>query len=626
MALQTTDLDTFLKISPNPETCLKKYTGSVLKIDVEIDDEALSFLQDGEIELRLQTDLKETTKISSSVTEEIRLDQPGFYSFSLEYRTPGEEWKEATQPTDVHVHPKYMKESVVYNAFIRFFGQDGEVENGVEFGDVGTFDDLKNRLDYLKELGCDVLYLNPIHRTGNLFKKYNPHDQVPEQLQPGSPYSIRDFKSIDPELGIDVDHEESPTKSLSDPMQEFKILIEEAHKRDIKVYMDLVFNHTSHDSILQKMHPEWYLYKEDITSVEDRYIQPEEVKKGKPWGDPAHTFAPLDHGHWWSDAAQLNWEYMLPEAENEPPENPSLDEMWEYFKTIPKYWMNELNIDGFRCDVAYRIPPTFWKECIEEAQAFAKKKADEKDDFDEDIVFIAEARTNKLNELLEAGFASVYSDYEHKLYNPLTLKGYLDYLYNKSGNHFPENTTFFLFPECHDFKRNTEKIVGRHDDDTLAERANKSRWLITATIPGMPMLFNGFEKLEWEPINLFSYSQIDWEKDEELTDYVKKINTIQHENQALSTGDYHYIELERGLDEKTQIFSYARTGEETFLIFVNMDIRHEAMAVAHLPDSLITLHEPYILEDLITGERYEREGNHLFIRLDPGQGQIFKVE
>ncbi|MEM4637617.1 MAG: alpha-amylase family glycosyl hydrolase [Candidatus Woesearchaeota archaeon] len=565
---------------------------------------------------------------------ELDCKKTGFYSATFRWRHDKHEyWNWLFSPdekdfTQIHVDPEYIDESIVYNAFIRFFGYKDVEKNGrINIKHTGSFDDLKYRLDELKKMGIKILYLNPIHPIGELYRNYNPHDLFPPYMQPGCPYSIRDYKAIDPELAIDKDHSQGPYASLSEPMKEFKEMVKEAHKRGIKVYMDLVFNHTSHDFVLQRLHPEWFLYKEDIKSLDAPYLYPEDAKKGKPWGDARFTMCPFDHGFWWEDAAQLNWNYKIPEAINKPPKNPTIKEMYTYFKSIPKYWIKHIGIDGFRCDVAYRIPLDFWRECIHEAREFAKKEHPKNGSITGDVVFIAESYIDDIKELFEAGFTAVYGDFSNKLYTVETLKGYLDYMYNISGKFFPENARFFIFPECHDFVRNTKKLLGQlSKDEILSERANKSRWTITATLPGIPMIFNGFEKLEWQQINLFSYSSIDWESDKDLKKYITKVNNIRNKYKALQKGKYIYVKTNQGINQYSQLFSFMRIyDKQKMLVCVNMDLYNRATVKIYLDESGIDFTKKYTLKDLLTNKKYLREGKEVLIVLEPGESHIFEI-
>ena len=558
----------------------------------------------------------------------IDLNETGFFYWNLRYRLKGKEvwhWVKNSEGKKlegkVQVDPSWIMETIVYNVFVRFFkGKTNSQGEEIKPGEGGTFDDVKLHLDTLKKLGITTLYFNPIHLIGEINRKFNLFDQLPTYLQPGSPYSIKDYKSIDPELTYDRD---THKHFLSDPQQEFKDLVQAAHERGMFVIMDLVFNHTAHDFVLQRIKPEWFLYKENITSLEDPYLYPQDLKKGKPWGDPKHTLSPYDHGIWWEDTAQLNWEYMIPPAINKPPRNTSLDEMWAYFISIPKYWIKHFGVDGFRCDIAYRIPPAFWKACIAEARQFAQEN---KSNLQADVIFIAEAYTNNLKELQEAGFTAVYSDFSNKLRTASELKGYLDYLFNLSGDFFPPGSKWFLFPESHDFERTPQKVLENPElKPKEASLVNQSRWVLSATLPGIPLIFNGFEKVEWQPVNLFSYGAVNWGRDNDLHNYISRVNSIRHNQPALIKGDYHYLETNQGLNQETQVFCFLRTYlEEKIIVCTNMDVYQKSgPIIVYLPEYF---NQSYQLTDLLNHRKYKRQGRELVIILEPGQSHIFKVE
>ncbi|MFT4309699.1 MAG: alpha-amylase family glycosyl hydrolase [Candidatus Woesearchaeota archaeon] len=624
----------FSGMHPYPGKTIKRVTHDTIVYCLRLNDDTIS---KEDIIIELWTDIQgrhhgyEMVEKSKGYYEIVlHCKNPGFYNSRFRYRMKEHNYWTwiSNEDSTITVDHEYIRKSIVYNMFIRFYGHKKMSDMGrVEFGRAGTFDDAKHRLDDIKRLGADILYLNPVHPIGELYRNYNPHDLLPSYLQPGCPYSIKDYKTIDPEIGIDKDHSQSPYKSLSDPMIEFKEFVQEAHKRGLKVFMDLVFNHTAHDFHLQRLHPEWFLYKNDIKSLEQPYLYPEDVKRGLPWGDAKHTFCPYDHGFFWEDAAQINWEYMLPKASNEPPPNPTINEMKHYFKSIPKYWIKHLGIDGFRCDVAYRIPPDFWRECISEAKKYARDNYPATGALYPDCIFIAESYVDNIPVLLESGFAAAYGDYSNKLYNVESLKGYSDYMYNLTGNYFPEGSLFFTFPECHDFHRNTKKMLGDDTDYLLAERANKSRWVLTCMMPGIPMLFNGFEKLEWQQVNLFSYSSIDWESDKDLTEYIMKVNRIRNDHISLQKGRYKYIGNSHGINSNAKIYSFMRMyDDERFIIIVNMDINNPTEAIVYLNDvSEIDTNRQYLLLDLLSSESYERRGDDIFVRLGPGESHIFKI-
>jgi 1,4-alpha-glucan branching enzyme len=230
-----------------------------------------------------------------------------------------------------------------------------------------------------------------------------------------------------------------------------------------------------------------------------------------------------------------------------------------------------------------------------------------------------------LKELQEAGFTAVYGDYSHKLHQADELKGYLDYIYNISGDEFPEGSRWFHFPDSHDFDRSPRKVLGdAAGDEGLALLANQSRWLLTAMLPGIPLVFNGFEKIEWQPINIWSYGAINWEKQADLREYIEKINSIRQRLKPIQKGDYQFLETNQGLHSKTQLFSFMRTYDNNMVVVVvNMDVKHQAgPAVIYLPDKFNTR---YRLKDWMTGAEYERTGKELTVILPPGGGHVFEV-
>ncbi|MDX9691813.1 MAG: alpha-amylase family glycosyl hydrolase, partial [Acholeplasmataceae bacterium] len=144
----------------------------------------------------------------------------------------------------------------------------------------GTFNKVLEDLNRIKSMGVDMLYFLPIHPIGKKARKG----------EEGSPYSIIDYYKISSDLG-----------SLKD----FQRLIESAHEKDMKVMIDIVFNHTSRDSILVKEHPEWF-YKNEAGEFANRI------------GD-------------WSDITDLDFRNR---------------EVWDYLIDVLVYWAKI--VDGFR--------------------------------------------------------------------------------------------------------------------------------------------------------------------------------------------------------------------------------------------------------------------------------------
>jgi glycosidase len=117
--------------------------------------------------------------------------------------------------------PQWVRDAVVYEIYPRAFSAEG------------TFNGITARLDELKDLGVDVLWLMPIHPIGEKLRKGTL----------GSPYAVRDYYAINPEFGTTND---------------FKRLVAAAGQRGLKVILDIVANHTAWDNVLITRHPEFY--------------------------------------------------------------------------------------------------------------------------------------------------------------------------------------------------------------------------------------------------------------------------------------------------------------------------------------------------------------------------------
>ena len=183
----------------------------------------------------------------------------------------------------------HLRNAVIYEIYVR------------NHSDEGTFSGVTRDLDRIRSMGVDIIWLMPIHPIGKVSKKGSL----------GCPYSISDYRSVNPEYG-----------SLND----FKRLIDKTHELGMKLIIDVVYNHTSHDSILVKEHPEFFQHN--------------------PSGQPITTVPE------WSDVIDLK--------------HPD-PELTTYLIDSLKYWAS-MGVDGFRCDVASLVPVEFWQKARRELQ------------------------------------------------------------------------------------------------------------------------------------------------------------------------------------------------------------------------------------------------------------------
>jgi len=127
---------------------------------------------------------------------------------------------ETTPPAEPLPTPS-LEKTVMYEIYVRNFSPEG------------TFSGIVPRLDSLKAMGINTVWLMPIHPVGKERRKGTF----------GSPYSIQDYYKVNPEFGTELD---------------FKALVEACHNRGMYLIIDLVINHTAWDHPWIKEHPDWY--------------------------------------------------------------------------------------------------------------------------------------------------------------------------------------------------------------------------------------------------------------------------------------------------------------------------------------------------------------------------------
>lgn len=197
----------------------------------------------------------------------------------------------------------WWKESVVYQIYPRSFHDS----NGDGIGDIQG---IIQKLDYLRKLGIDVIWLSPVYDS--------PNDD--------NGYDIRDYQKIMDEFGT---------------MEDFDTLLEEAHKRGLKIVMDLVVNHTSDEhawfveSRSSKNHPK-----------RDYYIW----KKGKENGQPPTNWESAFSGSAWKYDEATDEYFLHMFSEKQPDLNWENPDVRNDVYQMMRWWLDK-GIDGFRMDV-----------------------------------------------------------------------------------------------------------------------------------------------------------------------------------------------------------------------------------------------------------------------------------
>lgn len=198
---------------------------------------------------------------------------------------------------------EWYKEMSVYQIWPRSFC-DG---NGDGIGDLKG---VISKLDYIKSLGVDAIWFSPLYPSPNA--DYG--------------YDIADYKDISPDYGT---------------LDEFKTLLDEAHKRGLKVIMDLVVNHTSDQH-------KWFLEskKGDDNPYHDYYFW----RKGKKNGKEPNNWRSTFQGKAWEYCKELDEYYLHVFAKGQPDLNMDNPKVRQEVKDIMRFWL-DMGVDGFREDV-----------------------------------------------------------------------------------------------------------------------------------------------------------------------------------------------------------------------------------------------------------------------------------
>ena len=305
-----------------------------------------------------------------------------------------------------------------------------------DFSPSGDFAGVIAGLDRIEATGANVVWLMPIHPVGVLNRKGTL----------GSSYSIRDYRAVNPEYG---------------DMGDFRALVEAVHERDMKIILDWVPNHTAFDAVWIERHPDWYT----------RNAQGEITE---PLNDDGTSTG-------WTDVADLDYG-------NADMRRAMIDAM--------RFWLEELDVDGYRIDVAGMVPADFWEQALPALRAAGA-------------------------ELLLAEWA-----------DPAMHRMGFDLTYGWDGYHALKQVwngemTPAAFVERELSDRAAVPFGGRlrfttnHDETAWDEppvvlfggaAGARAAFAAIALLPGTPLLYNGQEIESPQKLGLFEREAIDWNR------------------------------------------------------------------------------------------------------------------
>lgn len=308
---------------------------------------------------------------------------------------------------------------IIYQVFTRLFGNKTlscKINGNIEDNGCGKMNYFSEQaLQEIKSLGATHIWYTGIiaHATQTDYTTYGFSKDHPAVVKgkAGSPYAIKDYYDVDPDLAINVDER----------MKEFSDLIVRTHAAGLKAIIDFVPNHVARQ-YKSNAKPEGVkdLGEDDDTSVSFSpsnnfyYIPGEELKgninltsseQGRYTENPAKATGNNKFDAWpnitdWYETIKLN--YGVDYYNNTGCHFNPIPDTWIKMRDILLYWASK-NIDGFRCDMAEMVPCEFWGWAIPQI----KEKYPE-------VIFVAE----------------VYNPNEYRNY---IFNGHFDYLYDKVG-------------------------------------------------------------------------------------------------------------------------------------------------------------------------------------------------
>lgn len=349
-----------------------------------------------------------------------------------------------------------LRNQVIYSIYVRNYSPEG------------TFAAVERDLERIQKLGVDIIWFLPIYPIGEAKRKGTL----------GSPYAIRNYREVNPELGT---------------LQDFTHLVDAIHNRGMKCMLDIVYNHTSPDSWLAEHHPEFF------------YRTPEGTM-GNRVGD-------------WGDVVDLDY---------------SNEKLWDYQIETLKQW-TEI-VDGFRCDVAPLVPLAFWLKAREEV---AKVRPDciwLSESVEPD--FILDLRSRGMTNLSDSEIFQAFDicyDYDiYRLYlqylkGEVSLSRYIEGI-NMQEYIYPANYVKLRCLENHDQDRAKQIIK--------SETALKNWTSFIYFQKGITLLYAGQENQNEKRPDLFEKDVIRLDQKHDISQLLEKLYQIK-KLEILADSSYH---------------------------------------------------------------------------------------
>jgi len=349
----------------------------------------------------------------------------------------------------------------------------------------------------------------------------------------GSYYSVKDYKDINPEFGT---------------MEDFKTLVRKIHELGMYIIIDWVPNHSGWDNDLIEKHPEWY----------------EKDENGQ-------MFSPYD----WTDVVQFDY---------------TKTGLREYQIECFNYWLNETDIDGFRCDVAHQVPIDFWNQ-VRPSITTTKP-----------VFWLAEAENRALH---EKAFNMTYAWEFHHLMNEICNGSKnvssIDEYFQRNNEEYNTNDIRLYFTSNHDENSWNGTVFERMGD------AAEVMSVLSFTLPGMPLIYSGQEAGLDKRLLFFEKDQIEW-KDHQFGKLYKDLIKLKNGNQALWNPGFGGTMQRLKSSNDEYIFSFIREKEKNKLVVI-LNLSDESQDI-----TLHDFNDNKSYTDFFTGEVYKMKNQTISLK------------
>ncbi len=411
--------------------------------------------------------------------------------------------------------------NTMYTAFVRQFGEakykgaiDSHDEHAIEQLDhagytvipkAGKFRDLIHELDFIVgTLRCKIVQLLPVHPAPTTYGRMGRF---------GSAFAPLDLFDVDP-VHAEFD-------KLTTPLEQFEELVDEVHKRNARVYMDMPINHTGWGSWLQINHPDWFERRENG-----------KFKSPGAWGDV------------WADLVELNHEHR---------------ELWKELAEVFLFWCRK-GVDGYRCDAGYMVPFEAWQYII------AKVRMEYPD-----TIFMLEGLGGHKHVteglLADSGMNWAYSEIFQN-HDQGQVDGYL-----------PESI------RVSESKGNLIHFAETHDNARLAATSHTFARLRVAFCAltahnGAFGFANGVEWYADTQINVHNAHSLSWGSEPNMIDWIRRIHAIMELHPSFHAGGKVEI-VTKNYHNSTAILRTDATGEHRLLVLANLNHENNGLVEWH---------------------------------------------